>query len=405
MLFRSRRTRRCVTGGPGGTLPAGTANQTLRYTGSAWVSSSALTNDGTNVGITGTLALPGSPLPLITSGGQSILSGWMSGENTFVGLQQNLAGFANTFLGFSAGRASTTGAMNTLLGHFAGASLTTNNKSTAVGHEALAATTAGDLDVAVGAGAMSDGAGVPSGGMNVAVGHAAYQSGPSGSFNTAVGNNSLVSSTSGDRNTALGSAALITLASGGFNTGIGSQALVNLASGTSNTAVGILAGQNLTSGDGNLYLAHPGVATESNVMRIGGTQTTAFIAGVRGVTTGSATGIPVLIDSNGQLGTVSSSASVKNDIQDMAGESAKLMQLRPVTFRYKAHGPDGPKQFGLIAEEVDQVMPELVARSKDGAIETVMYHELPAILLNEIQRLEKRVAELERRLSETSDGR
>ncbi|MBK9064813.1 MAG: tail fiber domain-containing protein [Acidobacteria bacterium] len=81
------------------------------------------------------------------------------------------------------------------------------------------------------------------------------------------------------------------------------------------------------------------------------------------------------------------------------------MQLRPVTFRYKAHGPDGPKQYGLIAEEVDAVMPELVARSKDGEIETVMYHELPAILLNEIQRLEKRIADLERRLAASAQPR
>ncbi len=182
--------------------------------------------------------------------------------------------------------------------------------------------------------------------------------------------------------------------------------------GSSNTAIGAYAGINLTSGSNNVYIGNPGLASENNVIRIGsgsGGITTAhtamFLAAVRGVTTGVANGVPVLIDSNGQLGTATSSIRFKEDVRDMGDESAKLLGLRPVTFRYKAWGPDGPKQYGLIAEEVNEVLPELVARDKDGEIETVLYHELPAMLLNEIQRLEKRVAELEKRLSPSADGR
>ncbi|HTY41658.1 MAG TPA: tail fiber domain-containing protein, partial [Thermoanaerobaculia bacterium] len=355
-----------ATGGPGGSLPAGAANQTLYNNGSAWTASSALLHDGTNVGLTGVLNMPDPMLIQVLSGGYAPL--------LFAGSSS-----ANTFLGFDAGLGNTTGTFNTFLGNDAGATSATTCCSVAIGNSALTSKTAGDYDVAVGNGAMAVGAGVPSGGYNVAVGRRAYGNGPSGSFNTAVG-----------------AAALINLTSGDHNAALGHVALSNLTSGSYNTALGDGAGNGLTSGDGNLYLASGGAATESFVTRIGGTQTQqAFIAGVRGVTTSAADAIPVLIDSNGQLGTVSSSASVKDDIRDMAGESAKLMQLRPVTFRYKAHGPDGAKQYGLIAEEVNEVLPELVARNKDGKIETVMYHELPAMLLNELQKALKRIESLE----------
>jgi len=355
-----------ATGGPGGSLPSGTANQTLYNNGSAWTASSALLHDGTNVGLTGVLNMPDPMLIQVLSGGYAPL--------LFAGSSS-----ANTFLGFDAGLGNTTGTFNTFLGNDAGATSATTCCSVAIGNSALTSKTAGDYDVAVGNGAMAVGAGVPSGGYNVAVGRRAYGNGPSGSFNTAVG-----------------AAALINLTSGDHNAALGHVALSNLTSGSYNTALGDGAGNGLTSGDGNLYLASGGAATESFVTRIGGTQTQqAFIAGVRGVTTSAADAIPVLIDSNGQLGTVSSSASVKDDIRDMAGESAKLMQLRPVTFRYKAHGPDGAKQYGLIAEEVNEVLPELVARNKDGKIETVMYHELPAMLLNELQKALKRIESLE----------
>src|SRR5205085_12330821 len=116
-----------------------------------------------------------------------------------------------------------------------------------------------------------------------------------------------------------------------------------------------------------------GSATESNVTRLGNTQTSAFIAGVYGVTVSS--GLAVFINSSGQLGTVSSSARYKDDIRDMGNQSQRLQQLRPVTFHYKPD-PNASQQYGLIAEEVAKVYPELVVRNKDGEVESVQYHQL-----------------------------
>jgi hypothetical protein len=118
------------------------------------------------------------------------------------------------------------------------------------------------------------------------------------------------------------------------------------------------------------------------------------MAGIRGATTGNADAIPVVIDSAGQLGTVSSSRRVKTDIADMGDTTETLMSLRPVQFRYTAHGPDSPLQYGLIAEEVAEVAPELVAHKAGGEIETVFYDKVNAMLLNEVQKLHRENAAL-----------
>ena len=145
------------------------------------------------------------------------------------------------------------------------------------------------------------------------------------------------------------------------------------------------------------------MAGEAHTLRIGygtGTatfeQTRAFISGIRGTTTGNAGAVAVLIDSNGQLGTVSSSRRYKEDIADMAEVSHRLLELRPVTFRFKKAFADGEKpiQFGLIAEEVAEVFPELVVYNDEGQPETVKYHLLSTMLLNELQRLRAEVVEL-----------
>jgi hypothetical protein len=120
-----------------------------------------------------------------------------------------------------------------------------------------------------------------------------------------------------------------------------------------------------------------------------------FASGIRGITTGNPDAIPVVMDSKGQLGTASSSRRVKRDIEDMGDTTEAVLALRPVRFRYQAHGPDSPVQYGLIAEEVAEVAPELVARDKDGRIETVYYDKVNAMLLNEVQKLHRRLTELE----------
>ena len=160
--------------------------------------------------------------------------------------------------------------------------------------------------------------------------------------------------------------------------------------GDGNLALGASAGRSLTSGTNNIYMRHPGVATESNTIRIGDiAHSRTFLAGVRGRTTSVSNAVGVVIDSNGQLGTVNSSERSKTNIQDMDEASHRLLELRPVTYRYKqdSEAGNGTLEYGLIAEEVDKVYPGLVARDNDGNIETVQYHKLTPMLLNEVKRL------------------
>jgi endosialidase-like protein len=158
------------------------------------------------------------------------------------------------------------------------------------------------------------------------------------------------------------------------------------------------------TGNDNVYLANwGGTASESGRIRIGnpGTQTTAFVAGIRGVTTANANAIPVLIDSAGQLGTVSSSRNAKTDIRDMGDATTRILELRPVTFHYKQQqtlpdGRDVPPEYGLVAEEVAEVFPDLVVYDERGAPFTVKYHELAPMLLNEMKK-QQRAIETQRR--------
>ena len=220
-----------------------------------------------------------------------------------------------------------------------------------------------------------------------------------GDNNTGFGHNALFSNTTGSGNTATGNNALANNNMGGFNTASGAGALFSNTTGSSNIGIGAGAGINLTTGSNNICIGNFGIAGESGTIRIGtvGTQTATFVAGVNGVMTGG-TGTPVLIDAIGQLGTISSSARFKDEIQDMGEATEGLLKLRPVTFRYKAQ-PEGRRQFGLIAEEVEKVMPELVVCSSSGEVETVLYHEMPAMLLNELQKQQRQIQELKSELS------
>jgi trimeric autotransporter adhesin len=164
--------------------------------------------------------------------------------------------------------------------------------------------------------------------------------------------------------------------------------------GSGNIALGFNAGSNLSVGNNNIDIGNPGVAGESNTIRIGSVQTKTFIAGVRGRTTGVANAVPVLIDSNGQLGTASSSRRFKNDIKSMDQASAAILGLKPVTFHYKSDSTNTP-QFGLIAEEVAQVNPDLVVRDENGEIYTVRYEAVNAMLLNEFLKEHCRVEQQE----------
>ena len=221
------------------------------------------------------------------------------------------------------------------------------------------------------------------GSNNTAMGLAALQQNTN-SDNTAVGYLTLSSNNSGSFNTAaVGSQALASNTAGKKNTAVGTGALAG-STGSQNIAIGYQAGQPLSSGNNNIYLASgAGASGESLTMRLGSVQNRAFIAGVKN--TGVA-GSMVLIDStSGQLGIPFSSARYKRDIVAVGARSEVVMQLRPVTFAYKEE-TSGIVHYGLIAEEVALVYPELVTRTATGEVQTVRYHELIPLLLNQLQR-------------------
>lgn len=228
-----------------------------------------------------------------------------------------------------------------------------------------------------------------------------------GSFgsNIAVGSEALAAVTDGNYNTAVGSLALNVLTTGNYNTAVGRRALQNHIDGLDNTAIGWEAlgnntsgGRNIAIGSGaalsvagtnndNIHIGNAGSAADSATIRIGSSsQTRAHISGIRGITTVNANAIPVVIDSAGQLGTASSSRRIKTDIRDIGDTTDTIMALRPVRFHYKAHEPGSPDQYGLVAEEVAEVAPELASRDNDGQVDAVFYDKVNAMLLNEVQK-------------------
>ncbi len=214
-----------------------------------------------------------------------------------------------------------------------------------------------------------------------------------GTQNTATGYHALISNTLGDFNTAVGTAALASNIAGVRNTAIGLGALSSNTTGGFNIAVGNTAGSNIT-GDENIAIGNEGNPGESETIRIGQLQTKAFIAGIRGRTTGINDAVPVLIDSAGQFGTTSSSRRFKNEIRPMDKVSDAILALKPVTFHYKSDKSNRP-EFGLIAEEVAAVNPDLVVRDDNGEIYTVCYEAVNAMLLNEFLKEHKKVEVLE----------
>jgi hypothetical protein len=280
------------------------------------------------------------------------------------------------------------GTENTFIGVNAGNFTMTGNTNTAGGVNALSSNTTGGSNTASGVNALSSNT---IGGSNTASGANALQLNTTGSNNTASGGIALFSNTTGSFNTASGVGALQRNTTGSQNTAIGANALFNNTTGLGNIAIGFGAGAFTTGGD-NIAIGNLGVAAESSTIRIGANQTRTFIAGIRGVTTTTAA-IAVVVGTDGQLGTLSSSRHVKDDIADMGEASSTLMKLRPVTFHYKTDkNPEGRAlQYGLVAEEVAEVAPWLVARSADGEIETVFYQHLAPMLLNEYQKQQRTI--------------
>ncbi|MFI4919686.1 MAG: tail fiber domain-containing protein [Legionellales bacterium] len=245
----------------------------------------------------------------------------------------------------------------------------------------------------------------PANGSNTAIGNDALGSNQTGRFNAAIGQAALSNNMSGESNTALGLEALLLNISGNGNTAIGQSALVSNSTGQDNIAIGFFSGSAAPPANNNsIYIGAFGSGSDaSGTIYIGtyGAQTSFFVTGVSGVTTGVNDAVPVVIDSNGQFGTISSSRRFKEDIQDMAKASQNIMRLRPVTFRYIKPYNDGSKpiQYGLIAEEVAEVYPDLVVYSADGQIQSVKYQVLDVLLLNELQHQQSEIKSLKKRLA------
>ncbi|MDC0258631.1 tail fiber domain-containing protein [Verrucomicrobiales bacterium] len=346
-----------------------------------------------------------------TAYGRSALQSNISGnDNTASGrdaLRDNTTGENNTAYGRSALQSNISGANNTASGRDALLTNTTGENNTAYGRSALRGNETGSSNTATGFGALLLN---ENGANNTANGVSALTSNISGADNTASGRDALRDNTTGENNTAYGRSALQSNISGAYNTASGRDALRDNTTGVNNTAYGRDAlrdnttGVNntaygagagsLTTGSNNIVIGHPGVAAEVSTTRIGYSSDRAFIAGIRGATTGLADAVTVMVDSEGQLGTVLSSRRYKQNIRPMKdfGVSERISQLRPVTFEYKQaqNGDEHPVQFGLIAEEVAKVFPELAVFNKDGQPETVKYHLLAPMLLNEMQDERKR---------------
>jgi hypothetical protein len=231
------------------------------------------------------------------------------------------------------------------------------------------------------------------GNSNTVLGDLALYSNTTGYENTAIGERALLNNTTGGNNTANGVNALQLNTTGDNNAANGVSALYHNTTGISNIALGFQAGFNLTTGSHNIDIGNIGIAGESNRIRIGtvGAQTAAFIAGIHGV---AVTGAGVVVNSNGQLGVAPSSARFKAEIKPMDKASEALFALKPVTFHYKPElDPTGIAQFGLVADEVEKVNPDLVARDADGKPYTVRYEAVNAMLLNEFLKEHKKVEE------------
>ena len=295
-------------------------------------------------------------------------------------------GNRNTLVGTSALGANTSGGNNTAVGFDSLAASTTGSGNTAVGFDSLAANTSGSYNTAIGYQAFTANT---TGGYSTAIGTYALQVNTTGGYNTAFGAYSLPDNVSGTANTAFGYGVLRSNTIGNNNIAFGYLALYSDATGSNNIAIGNQAAY-LVTGSNTIEIGTQGAGGDNSVIRIGtpGTQKATYVAGISG---SQVTGSAVYVTSSGQLGVLASSERYKTAITPIGADTEKLKHLRPVSFHLKAD-PNGAVQYGLIAEEVAKIYPELVIRDDAGKIQGVRYEELAPMLLNEMQRQEHRIA-------------
>jgi hypothetical protein len=319
--------------------------------------------------------------------------GGYSGANTAEGGSGTLfsltTGSNNTALGSQALFSLTTGKQNTATGAQA-LKNNTADQNTANGFQALVTNTTGFDNTATGLRAMFKN---NSGVENTAIGSQALLQNSTSQGNTAIGARALASNLFDNQNTAVGNGAM-GAAGGTSNTAIGAFALTS-SGGDDNIALGSFAGHGLVSGDRNIYIGNEaGVfgTVESDTIRIGDVQAATFIAAISGAPVPG--GVPVYVNTSGQLGTAPSSARFKKDIKPMEWASQSILALKPVSFHYKSDTTNTP-QFGLVAEQVEKVNPDLVVRDKEGKPYSVRYDQVNAMLLNEFLKEHRKVNELE----------
>jgi hypothetical protein len=324
-------------------------------------------------------------------GFDALYSNTFGSLNTALGyaaLMHNTSGAFNTGIGWSALYDNTTGGNNTADGVAALYSNTTGSNNTASGADALTFNTTGYDNTASGSGALNYNT---TGIVNTAAGAGALYENTTGSYNTAAGWSALFFNTHGNDNTANGAAALSRNTTGSNNTAVGNSALLVNTTGSTNIALGDSAGSALTTGDNNIDVGNKGVAGESGAIRIGteGTHTGTYIAGIRQAPLVRGA-VAVGITPDGQLGVRASAARFKEAVNPMDKTSEAIFSLQPVTFHYKGD-PDAVPQFGLVAEQVATVKPDLVTCDAEGKPYTVRYEEVNAMLLNEFLKEHKKV--------------
>ena len=305
----------------------------------------------------------------------------------------------NTAIGINALAADENGSYNTACGAVALPLNVAGNFNTASGYGALYSNK-GDSNTASGVYALFFNT---TGYSNTASGELTLEFNETGYYNTGTGRAALFNNKSGYRNTATGANALATNVIGRYNTADGADALSN-STGSNNIALGYRAGLSLTTGNSNIDIGNTGVAGDQQKIRIGtkGTHNGTFIAGISGV---PVTGTQVVVNSNGRLGVTGSSACFKKAVKPMDKASEGIHELKPVTFRYKEDiDPSGMPQFGLIAEEVEKVNPDLVVRDDEGKVTTVRYEAVNAMLLNEFLKEHRKVQDLEKQVAALTAG-
>jgi Chaperone of endosialidase len=348
-------------------------------------------------------------------GAKALTTDTSGSHNTAVGGQAllNNNGSYNTAVGENALVFNTLGSMNMALGQGALANNLTGSNNTAMGFQALNGNNADD-NTAVGFQALK----VNTAGHasleheNTAIGFQTLISNTTGSGNTAIGSSSagasLHSNTTGTANVAIGGSAPLNQ-SGVWNIAIGAASLDTNVSGDRNVAIGVQAGFDIT-GSRNIDIGTSvfGVTGENNITRIGlatglSQQTACYVGGIFGRGVSLFTGTGVFVDSNGKLGTSVSSRRFKRDIKPMDNASEALLALKPVTFHYKDDANNTPC-FGLIAEDVAKVNPDLVVHDQDGGLLSVRYEQINAMLLNEFLKEHKKMQELEATVAQQQKG-